>query len=82
MGVLFLSCIITFLGVSALHCAVRANAVVNVERLLERGAIPNSVQVGVCLVPFLPPQRHEVNSNKQQAVLDHVGSCWMMFCNG
>jgi len=33
------------LGVSALHCAVRANAVQNVRVLLEKGAIPNSVQL-------------------------------------
>lgn len=32
-------------GVSALHCAVRANAVDQVNRLLERGAIPNNVQL-------------------------------------
>ena len=43
----------TFLqGVSALHCAVRANALINVQRLLERGAIPNSVQVKSYLFPF------------------------------
>ena len=32
-------------GVSALHCAVRANTVDQVRRLLERGAIPNNVQL-------------------------------------
>ena len=32
-------------GVSALHCAVRANTVDQVKRLLERGAIPNNVQL-------------------------------------
>ena len=32
-------------GVSALHCAVRANAVDQVKKLLERGAIPNNVQL-------------------------------------
>ena len=32
-------------GVSALHCAVRANAVDQVKRLLEHGAIPNNVQL-------------------------------------
>ena len=32
-------------GVSALHCAVRANAVSQVRRLLDTGAIPNNVQL-------------------------------------
>ncbi len=32
-------------GVSALHCAVRANCVENARRLLELGAVPNNVQL-------------------------------------
>lgn len=31
-------------GVSALHCAVRANAIDHVAMLLRLGAIPNNVQ--------------------------------------
>ena len=33
------------LGISALHVAVRANAVAHVSKLLENGAIPNLVQL-------------------------------------
>ena len=33
------------LGVSALHVAVRANAVLHVKKLLNNGAIPNPVQL-------------------------------------
>jgi ankyrin repeat protein len=31
-------------GVSALHCAVRQNAIENVRKLLDLGAVPNNVQ--------------------------------------